>query len=74
MLVKNRDRVINLDQITCFVRYKDVGLKFYYSFWMDCLDEEGSTYLEFRSMSERDEAFDKILDAYRWQRLVCDLG
>jgi hypothetical protein len=73
MLIKRRGKVINLYNVTDFSLYSKEQIKFYHNFWNEDFQDQGHTFLSFDSEEERDKAFEEIIDAYRWQRLVCDL-
>lgn len=66
MLIKKDYKIINFRTVEAVVKDK-TNLRFVMT--SDCHID-----FKFESNELRDKAFDQILDAYRWQRLVCDLG
>lgn len=67
MLIKKDGEVINLININRFYVARIEGFDIKFEF------VNGWSILKFETAEERDKAFDWIIDAYRWQRQVCDL-
>lgn len=57
----------NLDKVFQFKPYHECHIEFRFT------SEKDSEYMFFSSKEKRDKAIEKILDAYRWERKICDL-
>lgn len=68
MLIKFKSDILNLDNLISFFENGKTTISF------QGVDSDYRIILKFDSEEEKLKAIDKILDAYRWQRLVCDLG
>lgn len=71
MLILKNNHVINLDQITDFI--KSCGgshylIIFYYNFWEE--DEQKEFLMDFSSEKMRDDAFQTIIDFYIDERKI----
>lgn len=77
MLIKFKDTVLNLDSIQIISKINRAhlaeGLKVDPPHYLFFYSIERMVTFDFLGEEERDKAMEKILDAYRWQRLVCDL-
>lgn len=67
MLIKRGDLILNSEAITSINKDREERnmILFRRHVGVDCI--------RFSSEEEANKALDKILDAYRWQRQVCDL-
>lgn len=75
MLIKYGSRVVNLNLVSYFQRINQLqeGQELF-SIGFDISGNERSPVMfNFESEEERDLAFEKILDYYRWQRMQCTL-
>jgi hypothetical protein len=67
VLIKYQNKIYNLANLECLYRSEQANyIRVNFRDW--CAD------LTFANTEEAGKAFERILDAYRWQRQVCDLG
>lgn len=75
MLIKYKNRVINLDQVTEFMKYQELNIRFYFNLIDDTDLETQQPYSSFFFETEEvtNEAFEVITDSYMEGFRVCDL-
>ena len=75
MLIKYGCQVINLNSVSRFYKSLegDDGQDLFIIGFEIIGNERTNIKLYFRTEQERDEAFESILDCFRWQRMQCTL-
>ena len=66
MIIKRKNRLINFRNTWAILKCNNIKIRIFST-------EDDYMTLEFSSMEERDKSFEKIIEAYRWDRKVCDL-